>query len=265
MELKIITFTLCQVFAFIYLCPCSRGDDTVYPCLPTTCSNTETCYPVVEKCVRDHCTYRTVCLDHEYHLNPCSSGFPILRANNTPHFCDENTSTCPGNTLCHRNNFYRVAICCWDDKSGNSYQLKKNCPRPKGVGVCRRKCGDDSDCTRGRKCCSNGCGQECTDPVVPPRTSVRAQRPGKCPTEPPETLVCSFRKKCLSDDECFGHHKCCNVDGCGNICRPPLRGTYRKQPLSEKRPLPQNSGIPVESKENCPWFRRIYGGCGDVQ
>lgn len=33
-------------------------------------------------------------------------------------------------------------------------------------GRCIALCGDDSHCSNGQKCCSNGCGTECETPIT---------------------------------------------------------------------------------------------------
>ena len=36
------------------------------------------------------------------------------------------------------------------------------CPRPLGPGVCAELCSSDDDCELDERCCSNGCGHQCT-------------------------------------------------------------------------------------------------------
>ena len=43
-----------------------------------------------------------------------------------------------------------------------------DCPPHEGFGACIETCTDNSDCTNGQICCSNGCGQQCMTPVVDP-------------------------------------------------------------------------------------------------
>uniref|UniRef100_A0A8D0HUM8 WAP domain-containing protein n=1 Tax=Sphenodon punctatus TaxID=8508 RepID=A0A8D0HUM8_SPHPU len=45
-----------------------------------------------------------------------------------------------------------------------------HCPRvePGQSGHCAQRCQNDSDCSGFKKCCSNGCGTQCTAP--PPGT-----------------------------------------------------------------------------------------------
>jgi hypothetical protein len=40
-----------------------------------------------------------------------------------------------------------------------------SCPAVTTVGVCVENCNSNSSCTGGQKCCFNGCGHVCIDPV----------------------------------------------------------------------------------------------------
>ena len=35
------------------------------------------------------------------------------------------------------------------------------------IGICVEMCSDDSSCDGNKKCCSNGCGHTCMEPVMP--------------------------------------------------------------------------------------------------
>uniref|UniRef100_A0A8C5LHI3 WAP four-disulfide core domain protein 18-like n=1 Tax=Jaculus jaculus TaxID=51337 RepID=A0A8C5LHI3_JACJA len=41
------------------------------------------------------------------------------------------------------------------------------CPkvRPGNVGICEERCSGDNSCPKKMKCCSNGCGHVCMQPV----------------------------------------------------------------------------------------------------
>ena len=44
------------------------------------------------------------------------------------------------------------------------------CPEvdPNSFGICPEDCSNDSDCTNGQLCCSNGCGHVCMEPAIDP-------------------------------------------------------------------------------------------------
>ena len=40
------------------------------------------------------------------------------------------------------------------------------CPAPmRGAGICIQECNNDEGCSGNRKCCFNGCGHVCLDPI----------------------------------------------------------------------------------------------------
>ena len=43
------------------------------------------------------------------------------------------------------------------------------CPIPEdagfGFGICIQECDDDSGCADEKKCCANGCGRTCLEPI----------------------------------------------------------------------------------------------------
>ena len=54
--------------------------------------------------------------------------------------------------------------------------VKAECPDTYGrVGPCDDLCSDDKDCYEGRKCCSNGCGHQCTIPIIGEQSSKTSQ------------------------------------------------------------------------------------------
>ncbi len=46
------------------------------------------------------------------------------------------------------------------------------CPAvdPEMAGICIQQCNDDGGCDGDKKCCSNGCGNVCVDPVMAGRS-----------------------------------------------------------------------------------------------
>jgi WAP-type (Whey Acidic Protein) 'four-disulfide core' len=39
------------------------------------------------------------------------------------------------------------------------------CPPPTGAGICVELCESDDSCPGAQKCCSNGCGHTCQNPI----------------------------------------------------------------------------------------------------
>ncbi|XP_062248445.1 WAP four-disulfide core domain protein 3 [Platichthys flesus] len=84
------------------------------------------------------------------------------------------------------------------------------CPQRKwGVGLCAEFCSSDSDCPNNEKCCSNGCGHQCTAPFTVKR--------GRC-ARPQGTPMCA--EYCYHDGQCPGEQKCCRTT-CGHACSEP--------------------------------------------
>ncbi|KAI7790143.1 putative WAP four-disulfide core domain protein 3-like [Triplophysa rosa] len=81
-------------------------------------------------------------------------------------------------------------------------------PRP---GLCAELCANDGDCPRNQKCCSTGCGHQCTSP----HTTVK---PGVCPRRRPRPGLCA--ELCANDGDCPRNQKCCS-NGCGHQCTSP--------------------------------------------
>ncbi|KYO19109.1 WAP four-disulfide core domain protein 18 [Alligator mississippiensis] len=95
--------------------------------------------------------------------------------------------------------------------AGQSHIVKLGrCPMipPGTVGTCIHGCDHDGDCPGVKKCCSNGCGQECMEPI--------RVKPGFCPRFIPGAPgICVFQ--CTHDGQCPGTQKCCHT-GCGHVC-----------------------------------------------
>lgn len=131
------------------------------------------------------------------------------------------------------------------------------CPVPTGPGHCAEFCAGDFSCPGRQKCCSNGCGHDCMDPVPKAKScSYKGKqysdgetfkdlcntctctngkvsctemacilKPGKCP-ESKMPGICILG--CTSDWSCPGVQKCCS-NGCGLLCMQPI-GAVSNQP-----------------------------------
>ncbi|KAG1962197.1 tissue factor pathway inhibitor, partial [Pimephales promelas] len=76
-------------------------------------------------------------------------------------------------------------------------------------------CADDSECTNNQKCCSNGCGFQCMDPVT--------VKPGVCPkTNSDIRCIRKDDELCADDSECPDNQKCCRTACGGTRCTAPV-------------------------------------------
>ena len=94
------------------------------------------------------------------------------------------------------------------------------CPpvRQGQFGICVHRCSGDNGCNGDKKCCNNGCGNECMTPYKKPVT-----KPGICPPLTQGQFgICM--NQCYDDSACNGDMKCCS-NGCGNACMAPYTVT----------------------------------------
>lgn len=111
-----------------------------------------------------------------------------------------------------------------------------SCPESREVGICVELCSSDMDCSGNQKCCSNGCGHVCQNPVdlEPqnpcdfgfPLSSVYCGRGPthqdcpkgySCKIDPVDTYaVCCPEDLCLEE----GDSKTCYIDQCDVITCP---------------------------------------------
>uniref|UniRef100_S4RCB5 WAP domain-containing protein n=1 Tax=Petromyzon marinus TaxID=7757 RepID=S4RCB5_PETMA len=100
-----------------------------------------------------------------------------------------------------------------------------SCPkqRPGTIGICVNLCKDDDSCTGEQKCCSNGCGRTCMEPVRP-------DKPGACAFVNMSNIRCeSHDNKCADDQDCQGDRKCCNT-GCRKPCCCAIISPVKRKP-----------------------------------
>ncbi|CAH1795177.1 unnamed protein product [Owenia fusiformis] len=70
---------------------------------------------------------------------------------------------CCNKCTCDSSGLYSCTeMACVGPKPGKCPQVNGN--RDK-FGICIHECNDDRDCAGCKKCCSNGCGNQCVDPL----------------------------------------------------------------------------------------------------
>ena len=129
---------------------------------------------------------------------------------------------CPSNNKCSNSK-----ICCMDNcraklrmdtpavTSTTVSALKSGtCPTPQGFGACVELCENDLSCNGTQKCCSNGCGHWCQEPVN------YSSKPGVCPSSDGNSIGLCV-EECRNDQSCSGDKKCCS-NGCGHSCQTPV-------------------------------------------
>jgi len=152
-------------------------------------------------------------------------------------------------------------------------QFNFGCQR---AGRPQNSCTEDSLCSNGQKCCSNGCSLRCTPAVALP------SKPGQCP--PMQVGVtcnriqlnaahCSTRG---GDSACGPREKCCTVDCSGPRCIDPnpLPRDFVKPGQCPPPPPPGGPVGTCEWKPNvncnddvaCPGNKKCCSGfgCGPV-
>ncbi|XP_046904499.1 WAP four-disulfide core domain protein 2-like [Hypomesus transpacificus] len=110
--------------------------------------------------------------------------------------------------------FLTLVVCTAGSSIGPPVHGKPGvCPCEKGPGPCVELCSDDFNCTKNKKCCSNGCGHQCFAPYT--------GKPGVCPCIGWGPRHCG--EICSRDCDCPGNQKCCST-GCGHHCIAPYTG-----------------------------------------
>ncbi|XP_067660352.1 perlwapin-like [Haliotis asinina] len=145
------------------------------------------------------------------------------------------TQMCPSGTRC-----VRTPVTCIEDNCTHKFTCESEdigrevssierrsvgtCPTvlPGRSGPCVEQCRRDEDCTRGRKCCYNGCGHTCRGVHRRRKYAIspngQRTKPGFCPWYARESLNCDVQ--CLNDHGCPGRTKCCQTT-CGSVCSEP--------------------------------------------
>ncbi len=111
------------------------------------------------------------------------------------------------------------------------------------IGLCAEMCSHDGDCPNDEKCCSNGCGHQCTAISIGMLLHTNAlviffsitvinsviwflcvcitEKPGVCPRRFYGVGLCA--ELCVNDIDCPNDEKCCRTI-CGCECASPFKG-----------------------------------------
>ncbi|RDD42554.1 Equistatin [Trichoplax sp. H2] len=87
------------------------------------------------------------------------------------------------------------------------------------AGSCVALCGNDSDCSGSKKCCTNGCGTECTEPITDDYRTFRKEyenRTSQCFGEPCN-LECRLANQTCTSEPCPLVPRCINVPTCPRL------------------------------------------------
>ncbi|VDN03811.1 unnamed protein product [Thelazia callipaeda] len=202
-----------------------------------------------------------ITVNHACHLRPpecelhCSFGYQLAPSGKCLCICQYDPcliKICPPNEYCLRNKD-GTAFCVSHIVSQTNQQgiITKpgECPNLIG-GTCIQRCKSDGECGGMMKCCSNGCGRECTValsplPLVnslsihPLQRTGHTYRIGKCPLKNyVKNRNCVL--ECTHDEDCPWVEKCCD-NGCGRVCTPPEKATDCIHLLSAISRLPNKT------------------------
>ncbi|XP_069977259.1 uncharacterized protein [Penaeus vannamei] len=148
-------------------CPLCQCRD---PCQDVECSGSHVCQMVDIPCVDGVCPAIPQCVPVvEASAAPaCPMGEPYtLPETNATLACSPRARAleCPQGYSCFADDSTVEGVCC---PSPGKKQKAGQCPFlvPVLSGHCDLECSDDSHCRGDEKCCSNGCGTQCQQPIV---------------------------------------------------------------------------------------------------
>ncbi|CAF0851289.1 unnamed protein product [Brachionus calyciflorus] len=125
------------------------------------CLGNENNFEHKSECLKE-CAKESRCYQ-QVEVGPCYAAMRRFHYNSTSNQCEQFIyGGCQGN----ENNFETVEECnssCLIKPSAKS----GSCPSTKNQigGICVERCSDDSECEGNLKCCSNGCGHVCRQPI----------------------------------------------------------------------------------------------------
>lgn len=121
------------------------------------------------------------------------------------------------------------------------------CPTPPSFGVCAELCRVDTDCGSVQKCCFNGCGHECTDPVLPPDTVTPT--PTQTPTITPTTTPTETPTLIPQGGACEANPARCAA---GLVCADDVCCDTACDGVTERCDLPGREGSCTEATAEAP-------------
>ncbi|XP_033114355.1 uncharacterized protein LOC117114776 [Anneissia japonica] len=110
--------------------------------------------------------------------------------------------------------------------SSNGRQNEGSCPAPEDgtVGICSEMCSSDNDCEGSMKCCSNGCGHVCKNPLCPEvLCRIYCEHGHQQDENGCDLCVC---KECDGEVDCNGD---CGGTATINRCQQCVGGRTRKR------------------------------------
>ncbi|XP_041368506.1 neurogenic locus notch homolog protein 2-like [Gigantopelta aegis] len=230
------------------------------PCKNVTCPSGTSCQDQQVQCVVPPCHPVALCV-----ATPCTSHSDCLNGGS----CSDGKCFCFGP--------YSGSRCQYESVVKNG-----SCPNVTGiVGTCVSRCQTDNNCTGNMKCCSNGCGHVCMQPVVKhdPCKNVTCPSGKTCR---PQQVQC-FRAPCYPVAQCVGtpcttfpyepYTDCQNGGSCANgkcFCFGPYYGD-RCQLVVKNGTCPNMQGMVGDCQQRCQTDSNCTGdmkccsnGCGHV-
>ena len=120
------------------------------------------------------------------------------------------------------------------------------------AGICSEECSSDSDCTNSQRCCSNGCGHTCSDPVRIPYVAYDLQ----CP-EDYDYVICDIQE-CSDSTECGNSSQLCCSNPCGSsVCVDGVKAPFACSAVVSSKMKGSLLGRFVPSCDNDGQFRAL--------
>ncbi|XP_071785268.1 uncharacterized protein [Asterias amurensis] len=259
----LLVLAVCSGASSVHPGQCPAIDDDVIQtnkgsCL-NSCESDSSCDEGYQKCCYNGCGKE--CLDVRLRTSNGAQGACPLLKHDTIGVCLDECSPsddrCEDGKMCCGNGCGHVCTTPVADEPTPEKQGK--CPVldvvREGIDTCSVVCTADSDCKSTKKCCSNGCGSVCVNPVK--------SKTGSCPNLDMlgDNKTGDCLANCTSDEECPGEQRCCSI-GCSDICMAPIKPNPRECPETvEGNPCDEN----CSSDGDCTGVEICCDtGCGHV-